>query len=306
MTDNNTQTAAKTAKTPKAKTIADDMEARRIFDSRESFNAYFATLSTYEGFDLPIAAPGVTGVNEDGTLALDPEVYSDGVDIAVELMTKKGEGAGSSIPRCIIVRPNPSLDLILADDKARDWLAKIAAKEMSLVATRPLRKVDDVTEAVESMPKSLADYITGREASSTALEAYNEHWDTIKKTLAKASKAFALAPLSKKTLRQAMESAAFAKLNFPLLEDRGSDPSWFVIACQLGAGLAKKAGQDASIFAKWIETRDSFEIDVEDGEEEAFSVEAALAALDQPETAEQTGEGEQTEQPETAAGDQPE
>lgn len=276
-----TGTAPKAAK---PKTIADDMASRVILADVSALNAYFGQLSGYEGFAdaegnplIQFATPGVS--QDDSGFVLDPAIYLPGVEIAVELMTEKGKDGEASKPKAILIRPNPSLDLVLDSEAGRAWLYKIATKEFNLVATRPLRKVDRVEEAVGAMPLALADYITGRELSGSQLEAYNKHWESIKKTLSKASKTFALTGLSKKTLRMAIESKAFAAQNFPLLESVEGQDSWFVLAAKLGGAFATKAGDSPDIFTNWLASRDTYEIPGgDDGEEAPVDFAALLAA----------------------------
>ena len=118
------------------------------------------------------------------------------------------------------------------------------------------------------------------------------------------SKPFALANLSKKELRKAMESASYAATVYPQLETRqnkkGEPESLFVLAASFGQLLAKQESLDTTIFDRMLSQRDEKEISVAEDEEE-FDLEAMAATLakkeeaaaeGEPEAAAETDEGE--------------
>jgi hypothetical protein len=293
----------------KVKTVIDDMDQRRLFDSVEEATAYIGKCQEeYADFNsYPIAFVGAT---EDGDF--DSEVYTDDMRIAVSVLTKRGDGPNSTTVHCIVIFPAPKLSAILglADDAelsnaaGSDWLVGIMEKELNHVAVRQLRKAEnaqEIAEAVESMPTSVQDYITsGRESTSGILESYNQLWQIIKKGVGAKSKPFALANLSKKELRKAMESASYAATVYPQLETRqnkkGEPESLFVLAATFGQLLAKQESLDTTIFDRMLAQRDEKEIDVAEDEEE-FDLEAMAAAIakkeaaeGQPEAAAETGD----------------
>ena len=180
----------------------------------------------------------------------------------------------------------------LANVTGMDWLIGIMEKELNHVAVRQLRKAEnaqEIAEAVESMPTTIADYVTsGRESTSGILESFNQLWQIIKKGMGAKSKPFALANLSKKELRKAMESASYAATVYPQLETRvnkkGEPESLFVLAATFGQLLAKQESLDSTIFDRMISQRNEKEISVSDDEED-FDLEAmaaSLAAKDEP------------------------
>lgn len=281
----------------KIQTVIDDMDSRRLFDTVDEATAYITKCQTdFADFgNYPVAAVGLT---EDGDF--DPEVYNDDMRIAVSVLTKRGEGKDSTTVHCIVIYPAPKLEAILglpdgvdlANVTGLDWLIGIMEKELNHVAVRQLRKAEnaqEIAEAVESMPTTVADYITsGRESTSGILESFNQLWQIIKKGMGAKSKPFALANLSKKELRKAMESASYAATVYPQLETRvnkkGEPESLFVLAATFGQLLAKQESLDSTIFDRMISQRNEKEISVSDDEED-FDLEAmaaSLAAKDEP------------------------
>ena len=287
MTEATTPAAAES----KALTVIDDMDQRRLFDSVDEATAYIQKCQAeYSDFGAyPVAAVGLT---EEGDF--DPEVYTDDVRIAVSVLTKRGDGPNSTTVHCIVIFPAPRLSAILGlpegvelgNAAGTDWLVGIMEKELNHVAVRQLRKAEnaeEIAEAVESMPTTVADYITsGRESTSGILETFNALWQIIKKGMGAKSKPFALANLSKKELRKAMESASYAATVYPQLETRqnkkGEPESLFVLAATFGQMLAKQESLDSTIFDRMLSQRDEKEISVAEDEEE-FDLEAMAASL---------------------------
>lgn len=295
----------------KIKTVIDDMESRRLFDTVEEATAYITKCQTdFTDFgSYPVAAVGLT---EDGDF--DEAVYNEDMRIAVSVLTKRGEGKDSTSVHCIVIYPAPKLSAILglADGvelgniAGLEWLTGIMEKELNHVAVRQLRKAEnaqEIAEAVESMPTTIADYITsGRESTSGILETFNQLWQIIKKGMGAKSKPFALANLSKKELRKAMESASYAATVYPQLETRvnkkGEPESLFVLAATFGQLLAKQESLDSTIFDRMISQRNEKEISVSDDEEE-FDLEAmaaSLAAKDEPAAETEEAQADESEE----------
>ena len=287
--------ASTPAKEETAKTVIDDMASRRLFDSTEEAGSYilkcqqdFADFGNYPAIFV--------GSTEDGNF--DPEIYTEDMRVAVAVLTQRGEGKNSSTVKAIVIYPSPKVHAILgiAPDaiptgQGFDWLSGIIEKELNHVAVRQLRKAeneDDLANAMESMPKTIGEYITSnRETSSGILETYNQLWQIIKKGMAAKFKSFSLANLSKKELRKAMESSSYAATVYPNLERKGSEKgSLFETAINFGLALAKKEGLDPAIFDRMNETRLEKEISaVEDEEEGDFDFEAMAAELTKKEEA---------------------
>lgn len=313
--ETNTATESKESKTL---TVIDDMDQRRMFADTDSAAAYIEKCQAdYSDFgSYPVAAAGLT---EDGDF--DPEVYTDEMRVGVYVLTKRGDGPNSTTVHCIVIAPAPKVTAFLGlteEDAATfnnaagvDWLTGIIDKEINHVTVRQLRKAEnaqEIAEAVESMPTSLADFITsGRESTSGILETFNTLWQIIKKGVGAKSKPFALANLSKKELRKAMESASYAATVYPQLETRtnkkGDPESLFVLAATFGQLLAKQESLDSTIFDRMLAQRDEKEIAVSDDEED-FDLEAMAASLaKKPDAETVTGEGDESDEAEEAAAE---
>lgn len=290
----------------KAKTVVDDMDSRRLFDDADSATSYIekcqADFADFGGY--PVAAVGLTSDGE-----FDPEVYTDDMQIAVSVLTKRGEGKESTTVHAIVIYPAPKIDAILASEQGRDWLTGIMQKELNHVAVRQLRKAEtasDIADATESMPTTVADYVTsGRESTSGILESFNTLWQIIKKGIGAKSKPFALANLSKKELRKAMESASYAATVYPQLETRqnkkGEPESLFVMAATFGQLLAKAESLDTTIFDRMLSQRNEKDIDVA-GDEEEFDLEAMAASL--VKKSDESTEAKSDAEPDAAEGEE--
>lgn len=301
-----TETTTAAAVESKAKTVLDDMASRRFFDSPDEAAAYIEQCQAdYADFDsLPIAFAGATA---DGDF--DPEIYNESMRVCVAVLTQRGEGVGAkSSVKAIVIYPAPKLEAILATNGGQAWLDAIVDKELNHVAVRQLRKADTpdglkMADAVAQMPTTVAAFITSsRESAGGILETYNALWQVIKKALSAKSKAFALAPLSKKELRKAMESASYAAAVYPTLELRkdkaGNPQSLFEVAATFGVKLAKGESLDPAFFERALANRNETQIDLADDEDD-FDLDAMAAEALKPED----GESQPTEATETPDGD---
>ena len=287
----NDTTTTNTATTPAAdapapQTVIDNMESRRIFPNVDEATAYItkcqAEISDFANF------PAITvGFTEDGEF--DPEVYSADMEIAVAVLTQKGATEGAKmVAKAIVIYPTPKIDAILGSTQGRDWLTAIMQKEANHVAMRALRKAttpQEMADALDGMPKTVADYFTGRESTGGATEVYGATWQNVKKAIGQKFKAFANRNFSRKELRKAIESKSYAAAVYGPLEDRSV--SLFVLAAQFGAALAKKDGLDPAFYERALTTRDETVIDIEgDDDEGTFDIDAMLAEVSKPATAE--------------------
>lgn len=284
----------------KVKTVLNDMPSRSVFDTVAEATAFIEKSSTdlSDFGNFPVVFVGSTDEGD-----FNHEVYTDSMQVAIVKLTEKGVKTGpngaalpadqqkDSTVKAIVIYPSPNPVAVIADPAAADWLAGIIAKEANLVAMRPLRKAStaqELTEAQDSMPTTLAEYMTsGRETSSGILETFNQLWQLIKKAMGERYKSFALANLSKKELRKAMESASYAATVYPKLETRtnkaGDADSYFEKAIKLGLALAGAEALDSTIFERMLETRNEKTIDVvddEDGDDFDFDAIAAKIAAE--------------------------
>jgi len=248
-----TQNQPAAAKAPKVETVADDMPARRVFDSTAEALAYLTASSTrYADFaEIPLAARGLTFDAESGEITFDPEVYAEGTQPMVATLKKQKGGV-----KAIVVTAIPTLAAILADEAGQDWLTKIAQKELNHVAVRALRDAEDIDTVVDQIPTTLGAYVNTGRADAGIMESFNELYKPINATMSKGLQVWAKARLIKSDLKKCFESKGFALEYYPALENRGEGKdSLFVKALQLGVAAAKQKGLDPSIFQRWIDTR---------------------------------------------------
>lgn len=290
--------AAAIAKAPEPKNVRDDMDSRRILPNAEEATAYLAKcMADFADFNsYPVAAPGLSVNAETNALVFDPEVYSDGTAIMVSVLTQRAEeeGARSSV-KAIVIAPVPTFSAILANPEGAAWMQRIVEKELNHVAVRQLRKAEDIAEAVDSMPKTLTDYISSDRGTGGILQAYEELWRPIKNNMGKLSRSWKLMNLSKKELRRALESSAYASEYYPTLEE-SKQGSLFVFALNGLIDHAKKNGFDPTIFERWLSGRNEKVIDAKaEDDEEEFSLDDLTSAMAAPAPALTRNEGESDE-----------
>lgn len=262
------------AAAPKLKTVLEDMESRRMFDSPTEAASYLntmaSTLSDFgEGHDiigkgvaLTVADATAENPNPEPVWTFDPAIYTDQMRVMVAVLTARVPGAQSKVA-AIVVTPAPTVASILADDAGKSWLSKIIDKELNHVAVRPLRNPkegENLDDLAEQMPTTLAGYVTTTREGGI-LDTFNDLARGIIETFAKQIKPWEKARLTKPELRAAMSSRAYASEYYPLLEDRGQSkkgeelPSFFVLALTYAKQVAAVKGLDPAIFDKWLSTR---------------------------------------------------
>jgi hypothetical protein len=262
-------------KKPEAKTVANDMTARRVFDSTDAAAEYLAaSAQTFADWPdgsesaIPVAAPGV------GEAGFDPAIYTDSMDVMVAKLTAERK------VKAIVVAPIPKISVILADEAGLAWATKILHKELNHVAVRALREAEDISTVIDQMPTTLLAYIESGRAGSGIMETFNELYKQINATFAAKLPVWAKYRLIKSELKKAMESKAYAESIYAALEDyRGK--SLFVAAIELGISAAKRKGLDPTIFERWLATRDQKVYDPAqpDDEDEAFDLDSMTDAL---------------------------
>ena len=310
-TDNNTANNAAESKAPKAKTVNEDLAARRTFypvtDSEgntttalEQALEYVGTLSDEttglsDFGDFPFCAPGM-GEDEDGDTTFDESIYTDDTGVMVGTLKKNKEGV-----KAIFMAPIPNLrawaDSASEDKASADWILGILEKEANHVAVRPLRDAEDFLKAVPEMPTSVDAYTnSGRAAGAGIMAAFNELYKSINATLAAKSKPWARARLVKAELKKAMESSAYALEYYAGLEDRGEGkPSLFVLAINMGISAAKKKGYDPAGFERWLATRDQKPLTAATDDEDEDEDDLDLDTLTESLLSEPAADGETTE-----------
>lgn len=276
----------------KAKTVAEDMDARRIFDSPESAAEYLnACASNFSDFEsTPLAFPGST---EEGDF--DPEVYTDSTQVMVGLLRKAKEGV-----KCIYIAPVPTLEALMADTAGTDWVQRIIHKELSHVAVRALREAEDISTVVDQMPTTRDAFISSaREGGGGIMEAFNDLYKQVSGTMASKVAVWGKFKLTKQELKRAFESKGYAEEFYPALENRGEGKdSLFVVALNLAIMAAGKKGLDATIFQRWLDTRNSKAFSAADSDDD-FDLDTMTESLlsDDAEDEPKTGAVETEEQP---------
>lgn len=257
-------TAPATAAAPKTLTVIEGMESRRVFSTIDLATNYLNDSATrFSDFEShPLVTNGLTSDGE-----LDPNVYTPLMRVMVAVLANRGAKKGDpSTVKAIVVTPIPTLDSVLADPAAREWLSsKVLDKELNHVAVRALRNADDVESVQDQMPLTLADYISSsRESTGGIMETFNSLFKGIIASIGAKSVPWAKRRFTKAELKKALESKAYALEVYPEIEDRGDNPktgkpfpSLFVMANQLGIREAEKAGLDPAIFNKWLAERDT-------------------------------------------------
>lgn len=272
--DTGTTTTAAPAADPKAKTVSDDMDSRRFFATpADAVNYLTKCGEEFSDFaKLPLAA---VGVDDEGNF--DPKVYDDSMRVMVATLRKAKAGV-----KAIVVAPTPTLESVLANPAAKEWLERIFEKELNHVAVRPIREASDVSTVVDQMPSTLVAYITSGRADGGMQETFNELYKQINDTIGKKVPVWAKARLTKVDFKRALENTGFAKEYYPSLENRGEGKkSLFVTALELGISVAKAKGLDPTIFERWTETRDAkeFKPGDDEGDEDNFDVDSLTESL---------------------------
>lgn len=283
------------SKQPKAKTVAEDMDSRRIFPNATEAAAYLTATAQAIGEDFAkqtIAAPGL-----DAEGNFDKEIYTDETAVMVSVLRNKQK------VKAIVVAPIPTLDQLIGNEAGRAWVDKIIAKELNHVAVRQLREAEDVSTVVDQMPTTMEAYITSSREAGGIMETYDELYKLISATMGSKLPVWQKARFIKSELKKAMESKGYALEYYPALEDYKGQ-SLFVTALNLGINAAKRKGLDPTIFERWAATRDAkafnpAETDEDEDELNLDSLTDSLLAEDEAPATE--GETEDTANAEEAA-----
>lgn len=266
---------AATPATPKVKTIADDMPARRIFATPEEATAYLNQWTSAPDWETtPLASPGV-----DAEGNFDSAIYSDQMNVMVATLKNKGK------VKAIVVVPTPKTDVLLGSDAGRAWVDKILLKELNHVAVRHLRDAEDVSTVLDQMPTTIDGYIASERGTGGIMETYNELYKAIDAALGAKIPAWAKARFTKGELKKALESRGYALEFYSTVEDYKGQ-SLFEKALETGIIAAKRKGLDPTIFERWKNTRNAKTYEPGDEDEEELDLDS-LADLMLEETADE-------------------
>jgi hypothetical protein len=258
------------AEETKAKTVADDMTARRVFPNADEASQYLnATAESLSDFDS-VPFVGV-GVDEEGNF--DPEIYTDGMDVMVSVLRNQRK------VKAIVVAPVPRVQALLDSPEGNKWLEKIIHKELNHVAVRHLRDAEDVLTMRDQVPTTLDAYITsGREGGGGIMGTYDELYKQVNATLAAKLPVWAKARFTKGELKKSLESKGYAAEYYPAVEDY-KGKSLFETALELGIAAAKRKGLEPTIFERWRDTRNTKQFVPGEDEDEDFDIDALTDAL---------------------------
>lgn len=256
-----TTTTPAAAAAPKPLTVAEDMDARRIFPNVAEAAAYLAaSAERFTDFgDIPLAMPGlvkdeegnVKVDEESGQPETDPAVYSDSVDVMVALLRKQKGGV-----KAIVVAPIPKVSVLQESESGNAWVQKILHKELNHVAVRHLRDAEDVLSFVDQMPTTIEGYISSERGVGGIMETFDALYKGIDAALSTKLPVWAKARFIKSELKKALESKGYASEFYPALEDYKGQ-SLFEAALDIGVNAAKRKGLDPTIFERWKSTRNA-------------------------------------------------
>jgi hypothetical protein len=269
-------TDSKDTKAAKPKTVADDMDSRRVFPNIEEASAYLGAMaeSLTDFTKIPWAFAGYNVNEESGEGEFDDSIYTPETAVMVSTLRKVKGGV-----KAIVVAPIPTVEQLLANEAGSAWIDKILHKEMNHVAVRALRDAEDVTTMVDQMPVNMDGYInSSREGGSGIMETFNALFKRLNTVLSAGVPIWAKARLVKSDFKRCLESRGYALEFYPALEDRGEGkPSLFETALTMGITAAKKEGLDPTIFERWQATRNNKTFDAAD--EDDFDVDSLTEAL---------------------------
>lgn len=265
----NADTVTATTATPAAKTVADDMPARRIFANIGDATTYLQSMaeSLSDFGTTPLVAPKM-----DDAGNFDSATYSGAVMVAVLRKERR--------VKAIVVAPIPTVEELLANEAGKEFVEKVIQKELNHVAVRHLRDAEDVTTMVDQVPTTLDGYVTsGRDGTGGIMETYDELYKQINAALSTSLAVWAKARFTKGELKKALESKGYALEYYAAQEDYKGE-SLFEAALKLGSNAAKRRGLDPAIFDRWAATRDQKAFTPgDDSEEEALDLDALASAM---------------------------
>ena len=261
---------------------------RVILDSVEAATtklAEIAAATTEDDSPFYGLTVGIKGSESGNSLEdIDSAAY-EGAAVAVGYISERVPGAdGKKVEgiKAIVMFPVPTLDQILADEsgKGREFLAKIAEKELNHVFLRNLRGKETDSEffaGLTEAPMTLEEFLTSSESTSVMdLTTFDAVWDAFKDYLKdEQAQLWKAIPKQKAIIVKAFRSAAYAKAD-PTTQAVEKFGLWAKMLEQL-IGSAESADMDASVMKGWAENRDSLELTYR--EPEKLEDESVLAGI---------------------------
>jgi hypothetical protein len=192
------------SKQPKALTVADDMDSRRVFPTVDAAQQYLAaSAERFTDFgNVFVAAPGV-GQDEEGNPVWDEEIYTPQMDVMVAVLRKQGKGV-----KAIVVAPVPKVNVLMESDAGKSWVEKILHKELNHVAVRHLRDAEDPGSFVDQMPTTVDGYITSERGTGGIMETFDLLYKGIDAALSQKLPVWSKARFIKSELRRLLSRKA--------------------------------------------------------------------------------------------------
>jgi hypothetical protein len=231
----NEQTQAETKETEKF-TLQDVARKSFSVDELESAQAYISK-----------AVEAAKAEKVDPVFNFDVnENLPEGYGLAVIPLTERVTGKGN-VTKGLCIAAIPSVNTILEADSGESWVIKQITDILIRNVKSSATPSDD--GSITSIPFKVEDFTTSTRAS--ALAAFN----AVASLYVKALKEKGLKFMSKGLLRQVLASAAFAKQQFPKIDQ----DNWQLVIKSMKAHAAKD-GLDAGILSHWAKTRDEVEV----------------------------------------------
>ena len=276
MTDTTTRPESEAADT-KAKPTIELVTDRRTFPTLDEAGAALAAIAQEASdFDsVKILAPAASFTDEGEFVPEADEWTAPTHEIMLAPLStkakKNADGKVTTPARLIglVLAPIPTLEAVMADEKARAAAEDVWRKEMNHRAVRKLRTAENVLAAVVEMPLSLESYTTSQTGGGTsALAAFDDYWLPYSQAMAtKVPKWAARFPggKGKAHIRAAIENAARAAALYPELESYGKQgESLFARLLRAITAKAESEGKDVALLKQWAETRDSQTFEISD------------------------------------------
>jgi hypothetical protein len=217
-------------------------------------NKYFAPSELANASAAIQAAQTVAGnLNVPVMTNFDPaQELPEGFGIAIRAVSKRGQ----ENPLACLLLAIPSIELVATNPEGSKWLAELAINSMAEKAAATVRPRGDEPLLTDSsvMPRSLLDFVQPAKRGE-GLGTFRAIAGDFVKVLKKKGLSF----LNLSLLRQLLESAQFAKSQFPQI-----DQSKWVMVLDAMIAKAGKDALDTAILLHWRETRDAVEITMMD------------------------------------------
>lgn len=258
----------------KVKAIKEVMKDREVFESLEAAGKKLeaAAGKTENFYGLPI---GIKGTGEDGSV--DESIY-EGQRVALAYVGAKKEKATGI--KAIVMYPVASIEQFLDSTEGRDFLDKIAVKEMSLVAFRNFREASTLYEfvnGVNAAPANAAEYATESKRGLDT-DAFDALWLGFKATVKDKMPAIHDLLPPKKMFLDALRSKAYAESedNTKALEAKGLFVKFGQVLVSTGKTNKDEKGNpaplDTSAIESWLEMRNELTLERDGGKPKDFSV----------------------------------